>query len=237
MIVENSEATVFLIDDDPAILKVLPRALQKHGLEVRAFPSATEFLQSYFGAPGCLVLDLRMPEMTGLELQQELIKRKIEIPIIFITGHGGIRQSVQALKAGAIDFLEKPFLPEVLLQKIHEAFVQGQKKRLELHTIEEIQSRFSQLTEREHDVFELLNKLNTVDGIPSSKEIARSLDISHRTVEHHRARILEKTRTRSVAELLLLAKEVGVVTEGLDGSVLNAGQTASFSRNNLRKSH
>ncbi len=207
---ESSEAIVFLIDDDPTIVKVLPRALQKHGLEVQAFSSAAEFLESYTGAPGCLILDLSMPEMTGLELQQELIKRKIELPIIFITGHGGVRQSVQALKAGAIDFLEKPFPPEVLLQKIDEAIAQGRENRIQLGIIEEIQSRFSRLTERESDVFSLLHKSKE---IPSSKEIARILDISHRTVEHHRARILDKTKTKSVAELLMLARKAGVVSE------------------------
>jgi len=209
----TNDATVFLIDDDPAILKVLTRVLRKHGLEVQAFSSATEFLQTYSGIPGCLVLDLSMPEMTGLELQQELIDRKIELPIIFITGHGGIRHSVQALKAGAIDFLEKPFLPDVLLQKIDEALIQGQNDRLRLHRIEEIRSRFSRLTEREYDIFYMLNQS---DGIPSSKQIARTLDISHRTVEHHRSRILEKSKTKSVAELLILAKEAGILSERME---------------------
>lgn len=210
---ENSEPVVYLVDDDPAILKMVPRALRRHRLEVQAFSSATDFLATYSGGPGCLILDLSMPEMTGLELQQELIDRQFVLPVIFITGHGGIRQSVQALKAGALDFLEKPFLPEVLLEKIDEAFTHGWKNRAESEVIIEIQSRFARLTGREHDVFSLLNNS---EGIPSSKEMARVLDISHRTVEHHRSKILEKTQTKSVAELLLLAKKAGVLPEELE---------------------
>lgn len=198
---------VFLVDDDPAILKALPRALRRHGLEVQPYGSAAEFLDAYASEPGCLVLDLSMPEMSGLELQQELIERQIELPIIFITGHGGVPESVQALRAGAIDFLEKPFLPEVLLQRIDEAMAQDKKIRQQTLEQENIRSRFSRLTEREYDVFRLLIKDRE---IPSSKEIARELGISHRTVEHHRSRMLEKTRTRSVPELRALAKEVGI---------------------------
>jgi len=204
---------VYLIDDDPAILKVLPRALRRHRLEVQSFSSAAEFLQTYSGLPGCLVLDLSMPEMTGLELQQELIDRNIELPIIFITGHGGVRQSVQALKAGAVDFLEKPFLPEVLLEKIDEALIRERQNRARVQEIEEIRARFARLTEREYDVFHLLKNS---DGIPSSKKMARQLNISHRTVEHHRSNILLKTQTKSVAEVLVLAKKAGVALEDTD---------------------
>ncbi len=204
---------VFLVDDDPAILKALPRALKRHGLDVQAFESAREFLEVYDKEPGCLILDLSMPDMTGLELQRELIRLEIEIPIIFITGHGGVSESVQALRAGAIDFLEKPFLPEVLLQRIDEAITQDLKVRTHSLQQDKIRSRFARLTERERDVFRLL-----VAGreIPSSKEMARTLGISHRTVEHHRSRMLEKTKTKSVSELRALAKEVGVEADGTE---------------------
>lgn len=205
-----NKPVVFLVDDDPAILKVLPRALKRHGLDVQAFPSAAEFLDSYSDTPGCLVLDLSMPGMTGLELQIELSNRALDIPIIFITGHGGVRQSVQALKGGAIDFLEKPFLPETLLQRIEEALLQDSKIRSRLQRNFDIRSQFSRLTEREHDVFRLLIDS---DEVPSSKVMARTLGISHRTVEHHRSRMLEKTRTKSVSELLALAREVGLGAE------------------------
>jgi len=198
---------VFLVDDDPSILKALPRALRQHGLEVEAYASATEFLEAYTDKPGCLVLDLSMPDMTGLELQTELSRRQINIPTIFITGHGGVPESVQALRAGAIDFLEKPFMPEMLLQRIEEALAQDHKNRVRLKEEEDVRSRFARLTDRERDVFRLLVENSTV---PSSKIMARELDISHRTVEHHRSRILEKTQTSSIPELRALVKELGL---------------------------
>ncbi len=208
-----TKPVVFLVDDDPAILKVLPRALIRHGLDVLSYPSAEEFLESYANTPGCLVLDLSMPGMTGLDLQMELIDRKLEIPIIFITGHGGVQQSVQALRAGAIDFLEKPFLPEILLQRIDEALFKDSENRSRQQRDSDSRSQFLRLTGRECDVFRLL--LST-EPLPSSKEMARTLGISHRTVEHHRSRMLEKTRTKSVSELLILAKEVGFGMNGLE---------------------
>ena len=198
---------VFLVDDDPSILKALPRALSQHGLEVEAYSSAIDFLDSYTDKPGCLILDLSMPEMTGLELQTELSQRNINIPIIFITGHGGVPQSVQALRAGAIDFLEKPFLPEILLQRIDEALAQDHRDRARTREEDDIRLRFARLTDRERDVF---RKLVEGNSVPSSKAMARELDISHRTVEHHRSRILEKTQTASVPELRALVKEVGL---------------------------
>ena len=198
---------VFLVDDDPAILKALPRALRQHGLDVEPYGSALEFLDGYDDQPGCLVLDLSMPDMTGLELQAELAQRQITIPIIFITGHGGVPESVQALRAGAIDFLEKPFLPETLLQRIEEALEQDHRDRAQSKKEGEIRSRFARLTDRERDVFRMLVESSEV---PSSKVMARELDISHRTVEHHRSRILEKTQTASIPELRALVKELGL---------------------------
>jgi len=213
---------VFLVDDDPAVLKALPRALRRHGLDVEAFSSAREFLASYADRPGCLVLDLSMPEMSGLELQQELIRLELEIPIIFITGHGGVPQSVQALRAGAVDFLEKPFLPQTLRQRIDEAIAQDKKTRVKAAHKKDIRLRFERLTEREYEVFRhLVDK----DSAPSSKEIARTLGISHRTVEHHRSRILEKTATKSVQELKTLAMEAGIVKTENEQSTLAADQS------------
>jgi len=164
---------VFLVDDDPSILKALPRALRQHGLDVEPFASATEFLDGYTDKPGCLVLDLSMPDMTGLELQAELARRQISIPIIFITGHGGVPESVQALRAGAIDFLEKPFLPEMLLQRIEEALAQDHRTRVRNKEEEDVRGRFARLTDRERDVFRLLVESSSV---PSSKVMARELD-------------------------------------------------------------
>ena len=186
-------------------MKALPRALRQHGLDVEPYASALEFLESYDDQPGCLVLDLSMPDMTGLELQTELAQRQINIPIIFITGHGGVPESVQALRAGAIDFLEKPFLPETLLQRIEEALEQDHRERARVQEEGEIRSRFARLTDRERDVFRMLVEKSEV---PSSKVMARELNISHRTVEHHRSRILEKTQTASIPELRALVKEL-----------------------------
>jgi len=145
--------------------------------------------------------------MTGLELQAELLRRQINIPTIFITGHGGVPESVQALRAGAIDFLEKPFLPEILLQRIEEALEQDHRNRIQSKEEDDIRSRFARLTDREREVFRLLVGSNSV---PSSKVMARELDISHRTVEHHRSRILEKTQTASIPELRALVKDLGL---------------------------
>lgn len=198
---------VYLVDDDPSILRALPRALRQRGLQVEAFPSARTFLDNYSDQLGCLVLNLSMPEMTGLELQAELEKLNIDIPIIFITGHGGVPESVQAIRSGAIDFLEKPFLPETLLECIDEALSLDHENRSRNLALNEKRNRFSRLTDRESDVFRLLVEHAVA---PSSKTIARKLNISHRTVEHHRARILEKTASGSVPELRAMVREINL---------------------------
>lgn len=200
---EIKQPIVYLVDDDPSVRKTLPRGLKRRGFNVEAFDSAQEFLNNYSPEQsGCLILDLSMPGMDGLELQQELINRKIAIPIIFITGHGGIQQSVKALRAGAIDFLEKPFLPGTLADRIAEAFAQDQKTRDKLKKMALIRKGFERLTSREQEICQLLL---TSQAQLSSKDIARELGISHRTVEQHRSRILEKTGAQSVSELLTLA--------------------------------
>ncbi len=199
-----SEPTVFLVDDDPAIRKSLPRALQSRGYIVEAFASAQDFLNAYDSSrAGCLVLDLSMPEMDGLELQRHLGKKAPELPIIFITGHGNIPQSVQALRAGALDFIEKPFRQKALLDRIDEAFA-NQKVRADLKKDPvAIRQRAARLTDREVDVLKLL----TGSGSQlSNKAIARELDISHRTVEHHRARAMAKLDVTSLTELAEVSK-------------------------------
>lgn len=200
-------ATLFLVDDDPSVLKSLGRALSNRGINVEVFDSALAFIDKYeVDQPGCLVLDLSMPGINGLELQAELNSRSVLIPVIFITGHGDIPQSVQALKAGAVDFLEKPLRMEILLQRIEVAFEQDRNQRMAKREEKSIQTRFTRLTAREIQVMQLL-----VSGAAnrSSKEIARELDISHRTVDQHRARVMEKTQARSVSELVELASRSG----------------------------
>lgn len=196
---ENS-MTVFLVDDDPDIRSSLSRALSKRGFNVKSFASAAAFLSGYDGqADGCLLLDYGMAGMNGLELQEHLATVGQTIPIIFITGHGGIAESVTAMKAGAVDFLEKPFRQETLVECINEAFG---KARLFQETAAKNKihhDNFARLTTREQEITQLMvSNSSTV----SSKEIGRILDISPRTVDHHRARILEKMATKSVTELV-----------------------------------
>lgn len=197
------QPTVFVVDDDEDIRKSLTRALEKRGYTVNSFASANTFLSEYDPeVPGCLLLDHGMPDMTGLELQEDLASRGHAIPIIFITGHGGVPESVQAIKAGAIDFLEKPFKQDVLLERIQTALETDATNRLQNEANLKAMARFESLTDREREIAEWIvaNPSNA-----SSKEVARNLDISPRTVDHHRARILEKLQVGSVAELVDLA--------------------------------
>lgn len=202
--------TVYLVDDDPSIRKTLPRALRLRGFTVEAFESAKAFLDVFStDLRGCLLLDLSMPDMDGLELQSALEEMGSTLPIIFITGHGGIPESVKALKRGAVDFLEKPFLQETLLQRIEEAIAQDtQNFAFETKRLDVIK-RFEKLTEREIEVLQLM-----VSGPAnlSNKVIANQLGISFRTVGHHRARIMEKSAARSIAELARMADLAGITT-------------------------
>lgn len=196
---------VFVVDDDKSVLKTLSRAIEQYDHEVKAFASAKEFLANFNNEHGCLVLDLSMPDMDGLELQSELTKLRHEIPLVFITGHGEVAESVKAFRAGAIDFLEKPFRMKQLIDSIEEAITLDAKNRMHLTKKNELRERIGKLTERERDIFDLLVQ---ADETPSSKVIARELDISHRTVEHHRSRILEKIEVKTVVELRLTVAEL-----------------------------
>ena len=199
----NEDPIVFLVDDDDRIRTSLSRALGKRGFHVLAFPSAEAFLDAHDkDQHGCLVLDYGMPGLNGLELQKLLNARGIAIPIIFISGHGGVPESVQAMKGGAVDFLEKPFRQPTLVACIEAAFATDLARRRAEASTRSARIRFERLTAREKEVAEFIiaNPSNT-----SSKEIGRRLDISPRTVDHHRARILEKMAISSVAELIDLS--------------------------------
>lgn len=199
--------TVFVVDDDEDIRSSLSRALGKRGYRVETFPSARAFLGAYDESrAGCLILDHGMPGMTGLELQQVLNGHDWPIPIIFITGHGGVPESVQAIKGGAVDFLEKPFPQAVLVERIETAFAIASRMQAERSDQHGIRARFERLTAREQEIVERM--IAHPSGI-SSKEIGTWLGISPRTVDHHRARILEKLEVRSVAELISLAQRQG----------------------------
>lgn len=204
MVKADPDLVVFLVDDDPAIRQSLPRALSGRGYNVESFASAKEFLDAFRpDRTGCLVLDLSMPEMDGLELQAHLAEVAPILPIIFITGHGNIPQSVQALRGGALDFIEKPFRQEALLLRIDEAFASHRARQTLNEDPETIKERLARLTDRELDVLRLLTGTT---GKLSNKEIARELDISHRTVEHHRARMMEKLGATGIADLFEIAK-------------------------------
>jgi len=191
---------VYLVDDEFSVRDSLALLIESTGQSVRSFESAEAFLNNYDPEhPGCLLLDVRMPSMSGLELQGELLKREIFIPIIFISGHAGIPDSAKAFRAGAVDFLEKPFDNEILLERIDEAIKKDIASREQFIEHREIQNRLDHLTHREQEVLSLIVRGH------SNKEIARILDISNRTVEAHRASIMEKMQVKSLAELMLLA--------------------------------
>ncbi|MFD0980766.1 response regulator transcription factor [Tropicimonas aquimaris] len=197
---------VFIVDDDQDIRTSLSRALRKRGFEVQTFGSAREFLYAYDNEQvGCLVLDYGMPEMSGLELQQRLNEAAAPLELVFITGHGGVPESVQAIKSGAVNFLEKPFRQSDLVKNIQTALSLAGEKQARLQNHRQISERFERLTAREK---EIVAHMIARPAEVSSKEIANHLGISPRTVDHHRARILEKLEVNSVVELIDLASRL-----------------------------
>ena len=197
---------VFVVDDDPSIRKSLNLLLSSAGYGVKTFDSAKEFLESERDSPGpaCLVLDVKMPGLSGLDLQKELKSRKYNIPIIFITGHGDIPMSVQAMKKGAVDFLPKPFDDGELLGAVNEALLKDSQARADLDEQKHIMQRLDSLTTREHEVLSYL-----ITGM-LNKQIAYELNISERTVKAHRKHVLDKMGVDSIAELVRLTEKAGV---------------------------
>lgn len=201
----ESEPVVFIVDDDASVRKGLERLVRSVGLRGKTFASAPEFLQcAASDSPSCLVLDVRMPEVSGLALQETLATAGHRIPIIFITGHGDIAMSVRAMKAGAVDFLPKPFNDQDLLEAIQEAIARDRQARQEWAVLQAIQQRTDLLTPRERDVLGLV-----VAGL-LNKQIAAELGLSEKTVKAHRAQVMEKMQVSSVAQLVLLAEKVGL---------------------------
>jgi len=198
------EPTVFLVDDDDAVRDSLALLLDTMGLRTVAYPSAAAFLKNYKPCqPGCLVLDIRMPSMSGMELQAALAAQSMSIPIIFLSGHGNVSMSARAFRSGAVDFLEKPFDEHVLLQRIKEAIRLDQMNREAAARQHAVNTRMAALTPREREVLLLI-----VAG-HSNKEIARHLELSTRTIETHRGHIMEKTGAHSLADLIELALASG----------------------------
>lgn len=197
---------VFIVDDDPSVRKALGRILSANGLETATYGSGDEFLACFDpDAPGCLVLDLEMPGLGGLELQHTLHERGASLPVLFVSGRGSIRTSVSAMKEGAVDFLTKPVDAEVLLACVKQAMDRDQSARATKHECQRIERRFATLTPREREVlpYVLSGRL--------SKQIASELSIVEKTVKVHRSRIMHKLETRSVAELVRLAGRVGIL--------------------------
>ena len=196
--------TVFVVDDDEGIRVSLERALKMRAYRVQTFDSARAFLAGYRpGQNGCLVLDYGMPDMNGLELQRHMNTSDIELPIIFITGHGGVPESVQAIKGGALDFLEKPFPQTALIERIEAAFEIARRGLSEKRDEKQRQARLESLTARELEIVRLIVEH---PGGASSKEVAAHFGISPRTVDHHRARILEKLGVKSLTEMIALVR-------------------------------
>ncbi len=189
--------TVFIVDDDECLRDSLVWLVESVGLEAQTFARAKEFLEEYdHGQPGCLVLDLRMPEMSGLELQRILNEREIKLPVIFLTGHGDVSAAVQAMRAGAHDFIEKPASDQLLLDRIQQAITWDASRREREHGIREFKERLATLTRRERQVVEW------VASGKANKEIADALGISPKTVEAHRAQCFSKLRVCNLAELV-----------------------------------
>ena len=196
---------VFLVDDDPSVLKGLRRLLTSAGLEVAAFESPREFLDRQDAdAPGCVVLDLAMPGVNGMELQQQLAARGSTLPIVFLTGHGDVPTSVQAMKRGAADFLTKPVDEKDLLAAIRNAFEKGRAMRTARAETAEVERRIATLTPREREVLE-----HVVSG-KRNKQVAGELGTVEKTVKVHRARVMEKMGARSLADLVRLAERGGI---------------------------
>ena len=194
---------MFIVDDDQDIRTSLMRALGQRGYEVEAYDSASSFLAAYDGTrAGCVILDYGMPEMNGLELQVILNNKNWPLAVIFVTGHGGVPESVQAMKGGAVDFLEKPFRQSDLVERIDVALERAESRHEASASQNAIRARFERLTEREA---EIVSHVLANPAEVSSKEIGLTLGISPRTVDHHRARILEKIEVRSLVELVRLA--------------------------------
>jgi FixJ family two-component response regulator len=200
-------AIVFVIDDDPPMRGALEDLVGSVGLQVRAFASPQDFLQSKRpDAPGCLVLDVRLPGMSGLAFQKELVRLGVALPVIFITGHGDIPMSVRAMKAGAVEFLTKPFHDQELLDAIHAAIERDREGRRGAVLLAELQVRFATLTERERQIMTLV-------GIGrANKQIAAELNLSEMTVKVHRGQVMRKMRAGSLPELVRMADRLGVPT-------------------------
>jgi FixJ family two-component response regulator len=206
----DTAAWVFVVDDDASVRKALTRLLRSAGWQAEAFASATEFLKyDRPDAPSCLVLDVQMPELDGLALQHSLSEGHISLPIIFISAFGDIPMTVQAIKAGAVDFLQKPISDKDLLRAVGQALAQDTHDRVSRSDVSLIQQRVASLSPREREVLSYVvsGKLN--------KQIGHQLGITEKTIKVHRGQVMRKMRAGSLAELVRMAEKVGI--EGPEG--------------------
>jgi len=204
---------VYVVDDDPSVLKSLERLLRSAGYDVKTFKSALGFLGfldfQYPDAPGCLILDVKIPELGGLELQERLAEREISLPIIFITGHGTVSMSVRAMKAGAIDFLQKPFLDTDLLDVVSRTIAMDREAKRQQRRLRKLRERLRTLTPREYEVFGLV-----VTGM-LNKQIAFDLGTAEKTIKVHRARVMEKLGAQSLPDLVRFAERLSIRSSGV----------------------
>jgi FixJ family two-component response regulator len=200
----NKHPVVMVVDDDSGVRNAMRSLLKSVGLNASLFASAQEFLAAYDpNQPGCLLLDIRMPGMSGMDLQQELNLRGAVVPVIFMSGHADIPMAVEAMQHGAFDFLQKPFRDQELLDRIQRAIAQDAERRLALGEQSRIKSHLESLTDREREVLDLLTQGK------QNKVIAQNLGVSPRTIEIHRARVMEKMSAQSVAELVRMMLDLG----------------------------
>jgi len=199
-------SVVFVVDDDTSMRGAMENLIGSVGLEVRAFASPEEFLRSERpDAPACLVLDVRLPGKSGLAFQDDLVKAGIALPVIFITGHGDIPMSVRAMKAGAVEFLPKPFHDQDMLDAIHAALERDRARRRDAGVVAELEARYAALTEREREIMKL------VAAGRANKQIAAELGISEVTVKVHRGQVMRKMRARSLADLVRMSDQLAPI--------------------------
>ncbi len=196
--------TVFLVDDDASVRRALSRLLRTAGLEVASFPSAEALLEGITATgPACVVADLRMPGLSGLDLQEELSRRGLDLPLLFISGHADVRSSVRAMKSGAIDFLQKPISDAALFEAVGQALARHRERQAARQDTDVLATRFARLTPREREVFALV-----VSGL-LNKQVGYELGATEKTIKVHRARVMEKMEASSLADLVRMAGRLG----------------------------